>query len=139
MHKFAAIEVIFSVRKTDLVNHVAGYIQFNEIETNIGAIFDYLIYFRVPISGVYKFSFVGTSGYPNPAPNVGTNFTMVNVERNRMNSFIISSDNPEEQWHVGNTLSSTWIWNMEKNEKVSFYIPDNTPMTATAQWRIDSY
>ena len=115
-------KVIFNARKTDGGAAFTGYINFNEIDINIGNGHDGYI-FVAPISGWYKFSFFGVTGYGYPG--LEPNHTMINVQKNYVVNFTIFDDN-NENYHVGNNLAVTWIWYLEKDEHVGFTVTGRT-------------
>ena len=111
-------KVIFNARKTDGNTAFEGFITFNEIDVNIGNGHDGAK-FVAPISGLYKFSFFGVTGYGYPG--LPTNYTMINVMKNYVMKYVIFDDN-NENYHVGNNLAMTWIWDLKKEEHVAFEV-----------------
>ena len=115
-------QVIFNVRKTDGNTDFTGYITFNELDINIGNGHNGAT-FVAPFSGLYKFSFFGTTGYGYPG--LEPNYTMINVEKNYVLSFTIYDEKPDV-YHVGNNMAATWMWNLDKDDKVGFSITSRT-------------
>ena len=88
---------------------------FDIVDINIGDGFDRTSgFFTVPVSGIYKMSFSGQSGYDK------FDFTRIRVYKNGYNQFYIYDGNDAEKADINN-ISYTWIMKLVKGDKVKLY------------------
>ena len=111
-------KVIFSGRITEIGAVGPKSLTFNKVDINVGEAFDGSI-FTAPISGIYKMTFSGQSGFQ----------IQVVVEINNKEVFyIIDGKKVEYRMHLNN-VSYTWMMELVEGDKVKLFTHD--PLYAT--------
>ena len=125
-------KVIYNAKKTEGFN-VRGDLTFDRVDINIGDGFDGSSgIFTVPVSGIYKMSFSGQSGYNKFVA------TSIWVYKNGVLILDIWDSNDAEKADVNN-VSYTWIMRLVKGDEVKLnswhYLYANTyePLTFTGE------
>ena len=123
-------KVIFSGRITEIGAVGPKSLTFNKVDVNIGEAFDGSI-FTAPISGIYKMTFSGQSGFQ----------IEIVVENNNKRVFHIIDGKKVEysmQYTVYN-VSYTWMMKLVKGDKVklrtidTLYATNDMPLTFTGE------
>ena len=106
--------VIFNAQNNEWSN-VKGDLTFNRVDINIGDGFDGSSgIFKVPVSGIYKMSFSGQSGYNKFVA------TSIWVYKNGDLMLDIWDSNDAEKADANN-VSYTWIMRLVKGEDLKLY------------------
>ena len=121
-------KVIFSGRITEIGAVGPKSLTFNRVDVNIGEAFDGSI-FTAPISGIYKMTFSGQSGFQ----------IEIVVENNNKRVFhIIDGKKVEYSMHLNN-VSYTWMMKLDEGDRVKLRSTNNLlatpkfPLTFTAE------
>ena len=120
--------MIFNAQITEGFSSVTGNLIFDQVDVNIGEAFDGSI-FTAPISGIYKMTFSGQSGFQ----------IQVVVEINNKEVFyIIDGKKVEYSMHLNN-VSYTWMMKLVEGDKVklftwnTLYATNDMPLTFTGE------
>ena len=121
-------KVIFSGRITEIGAVGPKSLTFNKVDINVGEAFDGSI-FTAPISGIYKMTFSGQSGFQ----------IEIVVENNNKKVFhIIDGKKVEYSMHLNN-VSYTWMMKLVEGDKVklftwnTLYATNDMPLTFTGE------
>ena len=100
------------ITKGDDLGNVRGDLTFDRVDINIGDSFEGSSgIFKVPVSGIYKMSFSGQSGYDK------IDFTFIGVYKNGFEMFGIFDSNEAEKADENN-VSYTWIMRLVKGDEL---------------------
>ena len=121
-------KVIFSGRITEIGAVGPKSLTFNKVDINVGEAFDGSI-FTAPISGIYKMTFSGQSGFQ----------IEIVVENNNKKVFhIIDGKKVEYSMHLNN-VSYTWMMKLDVGDRVKLrsandlYATSDFPLTFTGE------
>ena len=120
-------KVIFSAQRTTWGN-VQGDLHFNQVDINIGGGFGGKI-FTAPISGIYKMTFSGISGF-NQFELYMADFTSIIVKKNNQDMFYIFDGNENGKGEDQNNISYTWMLELIKGDEVKLW-SDNYVFVST--------
>ena len=125
--------MIFNVEKKWGYSGVTGDLTFGQVDINISDGFDGSSgIFTVPVSGIYKMSFSGQSGYDK------IDFTFIGVYKNGFEMFGIVDSNEAEKADENN-VSYTWIMRLVKGDELKLssvnylHASSHDPLTFTGE------
>ena len=108
-------KVIFNAKKTEGNNDVGGFLTFDQVDINIGEGFDGEV-FAVPVSGIYKMTFSGTSSFEKKSHTLRT---MIFVQKNGANMFCMFDNTSGNA--TGKNISYTWMMKLVQGDKLKLF------------------
>ena len=105
-----------------------GNLTFDQVDINIGEGFDGEV-FAVAISGIYKMTFSGISGF-NQFELYMADFTSIIVKKNNQDMFYIFDGNENGKGEDQNNISYTWMLELIKGDEVKLW-SDNYVFVST--------
>ena len=108
-------KVIFNAKKTEGNNDVGGFLTFDQVDINIGEGFDGEV-FAVPVSGIYKMTFSGTSAFEKKSQDYRT---VILVQKNGANMFCMFDNTSGNT--TGKNISYTWMMKLVQGDKLKLF------------------
>ena len=107
-----------------------GKITFNQITLNVGNAMS-PDGFVAPIAGHYKMSFSAQGGFGKYGI-----YTWVHIHKNGTFAFSFGDSNKDKE-SEGNNISYDWIWKLNKDDKVTFIVLNNSYLGAHSDFPLN--